>query len=108
MLTPPSSVGHITENKEFSSDVIGDEKVAVILTQSWCPQWKDMKGWIEMAGVKVYYIEYDLEDDHRKIMQFKETVLGNDQVPYVRYYKNSLLVAETNWIPKHKFLEMFK
>ena len=39
--------------------------VALVLTQSWCPQWAAMRSYcdsIEADGrASIYYIEYDLE-----------------------------------------------
>ena len=36
-------------------------------------------------GREVFWVEYDLENFFEPFMKFKETVFGNDQVPYVRY-----------------------
>lgn len=84
--------------------------VAVILTQSWCPQWLFMKSYLadaeRQAGEKArfYVVEYDREPFYRDFMAFKEDVFGNREIPYVRYYRDGKLHAESNYISKQGFL----
>jgi hypothetical protein len=86
--------------------------VAVVLTQSWCPQWSWMRSYISELppdeGREVFWVEYDLEDFFESLMEFKERVFGNDQVPYVRYYRGGKPVAESNYIDKGGFLRFLK
>jgi len=41
-------------------------------------------------------------------MTFKENAFGNDQVPYVRYYRDGKLAHESNYIDKGGFLRFLK
>jgi hypothetical protein len=49
---------------EFGDDIIRSaDGVAVILTQSWCPQWQSMKKFVaDFTGAEVFCLEYDLTD----------------------------------------------
>lgn len=82
--------------------------VAVVLTQSWCPQWTMMRTWLEAAsaqsGALVYYLEYDLKPFFEEFMAFKEDVFGNRSVPYVRYYRGGALAAQGNYVSKEGFV----
>jgi hypothetical protein len=94
---------------EFSAELRGSAPaVAIVLTQSWCPQWVWMKRWLDAAGdepgVDIYWLEYDREAFFDEFRTFKEEVLGNDQVPYVRYYRNGVLVRQSNYIDRGGFL----
>ncbi|MGA2545655.1 MAG: hypothetical protein ABSF43_03860 [Rectinemataceae bacterium] len=94
---------------EFGSSITGAaESVAVVLTQSWCPQWGWMRAYLSSLppdeGREVFWVEYDLENFFEPFMKFKETVFGNDQVPYVRYYRGGKLAAESNFIDRGGFL----
>jgi hypothetical protein len=85
-------------------------RVAVVLTQSWCPQWRFMQGYLSEAaqdagpGSKIFYLEYDRESFFEDFMAFKEDVFGNREVPYVRYYRGGELRSESNFISKQGFL----
>jgi hypothetical protein len=84
------------------------DSVAIVLTQSWCPQWAWMRGYLESLPAdperKIFWVEYDREDYFEDFMRFKETAFGNDQVPYVRYYRDGDLVSESNYIDQGGFL----
>lgn len=86
------------------------EKVAVIWTQDWCPQWQDMKAYLPEFEdrVKVYALEYNRHSQFHRIMEFKEQEFGNDQVPYLRYYFRGELITQTNWIPRSTFEALIK
>jgi len=78
--------------------------VAVILTQSWCPQWHAMKSSVaNFSGADIWLLEYDLTDYFDTFRRFKEQELGNDQIPYVRYYADGVLVAESNAVSEQTF-----
>lgn len=79
--------------------------VAIVLTQSWCPQWHWMRAWLEAeaAGAEILWIEYDLEPFFDEFRSWKEQVLGNDQVPYLRYYSGGVLKRESNYIDRSGF-----
>jgi hypothetical protein len=96
---------------EFPGSVLGAaEAVAVVLTQSWCPQWAWMRSYLAEfppdAGREVFWVEYDLEDFFEPFLDFKESTFGNDQVPYVRYYRGGKLAAESNYIDEGGFLRL--
>jgi hypothetical protein len=97
------------EAGDFGPGVVdAAEAVALVLTQSWCPQWAWMRSYLEALpaseGEEILWVEYDLEGFFEPFMRFKEGVLVNDQVPYVRYYRGGALVAESNFIDKGGFL----
>ncbi|MDC7219173.1 MAG: hypothetical protein PQJ59_04480 [Spirochaetales bacterium] len=93
---------------EFSDKILkSHERVAVILTQGWCPQWKMMSLWLKKMDeeVKIYFVEYEKRDIYRSFMTFKESVYGNDQVPYIRFYVDGKLTGASNYCNKEFFLE---
>jgi hypothetical protein len=82
---------------------------AVILTQSWCPQWKAMKSYLpelEKAGedLTILYIEYDIEPFFDKFMEFKENTYQNREIPYVRYFRKGVFSGESNYVSPQGFL----
>jgi len=98
---------------EFGPEVrAASDLVAVVLTQAWCPQWKMMSFWLDAAvsaaGASAFFVEYDKEDFYEPFMAWKEDVLGNRSVPYVRYYRGGVLVAESNYLSKDGFIANFK
>ncbi len=110
---------------------------AIVLTQSWCPQWRFLAGYLDKmdaelnvgAGTAVgaepgvgaagsaahgavadakpkaaiLTLEYDRERFYEDFLAFKERVLGNYEVPYVRYYRNGALAGESNFISAQGF-----
>ena len=88
---------------EFPDDVIGQEKAAVIMTESWCPQWKAMESWLGEIDFPVYIIVYDGKEYHEDFRKFKEKEFGTDEFPYVRYYKCGKLIAESHYVNKGVF-----
>jgi len=91
--------------KEFSDDITRSaDLVAVILTQSWCPQWHAMKRFVtEFSAAEIYVLEYDLSDFFVVFREFKEKVLGSDQIPYIRYYRDGILTGFTNAVSEADF-----
>lgn len=92
-------------NGEFGDELLlAAEKVAIILTQSWCPQWHAMKQFVTgFPGARIFVLEYDRTDYFDQFREFKERTLGNDQIPYVRYYDHGILVAESNAVTEEVF-----
>lgn len=93
---------------DFPLDIVKSSRmVAIVLTQSWCPQWTMMMSWLKTAETEpetsVYYLEYDLEPFFEEFMEFKEEVLGNRSVPYVRYYRDGVLVGQGNFVSRDGF-----
>lgn len=93
---------------DFRPEISGSAPVvAIVLTQSWCPQWAWMSAWLGPvageAGVDVWQVEYDREPFFEEFMAWKEGVLGNDHVPYIRYYRAGKLARESNYIDRQGF-----
>lgn len=91
--------------KEFGDDIIHSaENVVVILTQSWCPQWLAMRLFVSgFSDSNVYFLEYDRTDYVDIFREFKEKAFGNDQIPYIRYYRNGILTKVSNAVSEDVF-----
>ena len=99
---------------EFGEDIrLAADRVAVVLTQGWCPQWSDLKRTLSslekdpaLDGAKpqVFELVYNKVAYSAEFMAFKENTFNNYEIPYVRYYKNGELVDESNWVSKKGFL----
>lgn len=96
---------------EFARELVSSAPaVALVLTQSWCPQWRFMQAYLKDAAeqaegsASIFYLEYDREPFYRDFMAFKEDVFGNYEIPYIRYYRGGKLHAESNFISKQGFL----
>lgn len=79
----------------------GADRVAVILTQSWCMDWRVMRRYLQRLdepGLVLRWIEYDQEPLFAEILQLKEDVFQNRLIPYVRYYRGGELVNESNLV----------
>ncbi len=105
----------IMNNREFPDDLLGSsQNVAVILSQSWCPQWTIMKNYMdqpdafEEVDITVYYFLYDNASFYDEFMDFKEKHFNNYQIPYVRYYKDGKLVGESNYVWVDTFIGFFE
>lgn len=90
---------------EFNSDVVlSKQKVVVIMTQDWCPQWTAMKRWVydleTQEDIDVYELIYNKFNYYNKFMEFKESIWKNYEIPYLRYYKNGVLFKESNYVGK--------
>jgi hypothetical protein len=99
-------------NGEFCDDIITSNKnVAVIMSQSWCPQWLMMNVWLKTlpkeADIDIYTTIYDQEIYFNEFMHFKETVFLNDKVPYIRYYIDGKCMKKTNYTSRGFFLNTF-
>ncbi len=98
------------ENGEFSEDIIASNKhVAVVLTQSWCPDWPEMRRMIEQLvkpGLDVWVFTYDQASIFDEFVEFKENVFGNGQIPYVRYYRDGRLTGVSNYVSAREFLNI--
>ena len=95
------------ETGNFDAALVSGPAAAIILTQSWCPQWGAMKAYLSKAeaalgDVAIYYVEYDIERweslDNDVFMHFKENTFRNWDVPYVRYYRNGVYSRDSNYI----------
>ncbi|MDR1505594.1 MAG: hypothetical protein LBI67_00675 [Treponema sp.] len=84
---------------------------ALILTQSWCPQWKAMKKYLSeaenrpsAAGSSILYVEYDTRAFFESFMAFKENTFKNREIPYVRYFRDGVFSGESNYVSLQGFL----
>lgn len=96
---------------EFPEGVrLAAEKVVVILTQDWCPDWHAMAAFLpefeDLAAL--FVLEYNKHPQFERIMGFKEDVLGNREIPYLRYYHQGKLIVATNQLPKGTFAALLK
>ena len=105
------------ENGEFDSDLVSGPAAAIILTQSWCPQWSAMRSYLPkveaaLGDVKLYYVEYDAEVweslENEAFMTFKENTFSNREIPYVRYYKNGAFSRDSNYLFLDGFLSRLR
>lgn len=100
-------------HQEFAAELRNAEKyVAIIPTQSWCHQWHGMRLWLERPtaaskDVAVFYYEYDTTDLFDDFRVFKEQHWQNDQVPYVRYYRDGVCVHMNNYCSEEDFYRNF-
>ncbi len=100
------------QNSEFGRDVIAsNQKVAVVMTQDWCYQWTNMKNWMDslgdIGGLDIYELVYSAVDYFNDFLHLKEETWGNDQIPYVRYYLDGLLIHSSNYVGENDFLRVF-
>ena len=103
------------ESGDFDAALVSGPAAAIILTQSWCPQWKAMKAYLPRAEaalaaalnvspneIRLYYAEYDIEPwknlEHEAFMSFKENTYNNREIPYVRYYRSGVYTRDSNYI----------
>jgi hypothetical protein len=101
---------------EFGEDVRDASRlVAVVLTQDWCGQWAAMDGYLTEMGSRhpeleltVFLCEYNRVDYFQEFLNFKEQVLGNRLIPYVRYYREGSLVGQSNYVSERQFLSFFQ
>lgn len=96
------------EQGEFDASLV-QGSAALILTQSWCPQWKAMKAYLEEAerrfpGLTILYVEYDTSPWYEAFMEFKERRFDNREIPYVRYYRDGTYTGQSNYVPLEGFL----
>jgi hypothetical protein len=91
-------------------------RVAIVLTQSWCPQWLAMEAYLnrmkdrqspETADLTVFYLCYDLLPFGEEFTRFKETRFSNDQIPFVLYYTDGNLKETSNYVSESGFLGLF-
>ncbi|MFZ2782683.1 MAG: hypothetical protein WAZ99_07415 [Rectinemataceae bacterium] len=82
---------------------------AIVLSQSWCPQCMWMRGYLDaiaaVPDVAIFWVEYDRESFFDDFREFKENVFGNFEIPYVRYYRDGILIRESNYVDKSGFAQ---
>lgn len=102
---------HAIKTEEFDNSVIASKnKVVVILTQSWCSQWRSMERWVydipTDEDIDVYELEYNKTDYFDEFRSFKENIWGNFNVPYLRFYEAGVCVEQTNYIGQMQLKQM--
>ena len=73
-----------------------------------------MRSWLsqlskqgEGPDITVFESEYDRTGVFSDFREFKESVLNNWEVPYVRYYTEGSLHGESNFVSSMSFMEFF-
>jgi hypothetical protein len=104
--------------EELDPAVRGDgANVAVVLTQGWCPQWVSMNVWLnfmEKRGrpknldITVYEFIYDRVPFFDEFRRFKESDLGNAEIPYLLYYREGKLLGTSNYVTSRDFVGRFE
>jgi len=107
---------HLTLSDEVIEKTIADgefppevrnaaEKVVVVLTQDWCPDWHAMEKFLPSFEdqAAIFVLNYNKHPDFERIMGFKEEVFGNREIPYLRYYHQGRLIVATNQLPRGTF-----
>lgn len=104
-------IARTLEAGEFPDEVRNAaEKVVVILTQDWCPDWHAMEVFLPAfdGQAAIYVLEYNRHPDFERIMHFKEEVFGNREIPYLRYYHQGRFITATNRLPRGTFEALLK
>ena len=92
------------------------ENVAVVLTQGWCPQWVSMNVWLNFmqqrgrprnVDITVYEYIYDRAPMFDEFRQFKESSLGNSEIPFVVYFHNGERIGTSNYTTSRSFVNRF-
>jgi len=99
------------EAGDFDSALVAGT-AAIILTQSWCPQWVALKKNLssiedDLKDINIFYVEYDIEEweklDKNVFMDFKENTFKNREIPYIRYYIDGKFSRDSNYISADGF-----
>lgn len=96
------------ERGEFGDEVVrAHARVAVILTQDWCPRWAAMRQWIYELNddFALFEFVYNKTELFESFMAFKEKVWGNDRIPYIRFYRDGKLFSQSNDLTREEFLK---
>jgi hypothetical protein len=58
--------------------------------------------------ITVFEFVYDRVDFFGEFLRFKEAHFNNDQIPYIRYYRDGKLIGESNYVTSRGFLKHFE
>lgn len=108
---PDDVIARTLEEGEFPDEIRNAaEKVVVILTQDWCPDWHAMDAFLPQFQdqVALFVLQYNRHPDFQRIMEFKEDVFENREIPYLRYYHQGRFIVGTNQLPKGTFAALLK
>ncbi len=101
------------EEGEIPADLLSKSKnVMAIFTQDWCPDWHGLERDLKKnenysEDIFVCIAIYNKSAHSEKVMTFKETVWNNGLIPYVRCYKDSQFVKESNALPFERIVRAF-
>ena len=111
-------IRHAMSHGDFPDGIRSSNRfVGVILTQSWCPDWTWMNGWIERQrrnnqpvdiDIDLYEFEYNKVRYFDEFMEFKERIFGNSLIPYVRYYVDGQFAGDSNQVSAEQMYERFR
>ncbi len=106
----PEHIEYTIDQGDFPPEVLESKtRVAVVMTQDWCPQWGYMKDYlpgIEDADLDIYVTLYNTEAYGDAFMEFKEDVFENALIPYVRYYVNGQFKKASNFVSREHFIQL--
>ena len=78
--------------------------LAVILTQSWCSDWAELRASLgeldtldKADKLSIFVYEYDKSPVRERFTQFKEATFRNEFIPFVLVYSNGELIAQGNF-----------
>lgn len=113
---PDDAAQAAMDTGEFPQAITSGARVAVVMTQSWCPDWLRMNAWLTGFArqekpadrdIDVYVLVYNKTDYFQRFLKLKEEVFGNGEIPYIRYYSNGTCTGESNYVPRGGFLARF-
>lgn len=113
---PSLEAEYAISHGEFSSALIKEPYVAIIMSQDWCPDWLAMQRWLKMYethahingyDVLIYTYLYNQFSLFSRFLELKEQIWKNALIPYVRYYTHTQCVAESNYVTPERFLQLF-
>lgn len=114
---PDDAGKYAVDNGDFPSEITNSgERVAVVMTQNWCPDWLMMRSWLrheernassETPDIDVYLFVYNQVDYFDAFRRHKEQTFGNALIPYVRYYQGGQSIGESNQLSRDAFVKRF-
>jgi len=97
-----SNIRYILEHEEIEDAIINSaENVLIVFTEHWCPDWKDMDKDLmdnhktDELDIEAYTAIYNRSLLFEPFREFKESVWNSHFVPYIRFYKNGVILWET-------------
>lgn len=96
-------VYYAIENGEFQEELLqSKDRVIIVMTQDWCPQWIYMMKWIYAINteedIDIYELVYNKTSFFDEFKKFKETGWKNYDIPYLRYYIGGKFITQSNYI----------
>ena len=101
------------EKKEIPEALLSKSKnLIAVLTQDWCPDWhaleKDFKDNVNYSDdVFICIGIYNTSAHVEKFMDFKENFWQNALIPYIRCYKDSKFIKDSNLMPFQRIVKAF-